>query len=73
MCKDFLVLTQVSALDPRIVGYTKGHAEQLKMLMRHFQHVLSGEEQVEYEIRSTTFAKNLEEYDVNMHLDDWWT
>ena len=58
MCNDFLVLTQVSALDPRVVGYTKAHDEQLKMLMRHFQHVLSEEEQDEYEmaVRTTKFA-----------------
>ena len=43
------IVREMSALDPKVCGYTVTHVQLLKMLMKHFQYALSQGEQDEYE------------------------
>ena len=69
------VMKQMSALDPKVCGYTVTHVELLKMLLKHFPNALSKEEKAEYEreVRAMQVDRHLPKVEDDMRLDEWWT
>lgn len=68
-------LKNLSALDPKAIGFTATHTTQLRLLLKDFPHLLTQEEEDDYEheIRCLQVATYLPKKTENMRLDEWWS
>ena len=69
------VVRQMSALDPKLHGYTATHGHLIDLMMQNFKDALSNEEREKYcrEVRALQVNPNLPTVEKDMRVDDWWT